>query len=136
MKVVPDTMLWVSYCTRCTGYRHRILERAFRERVRLFVSPYILEELTSVLTEDLSCSRRFAFLAARAVLRIAKLVNLPPDIPPYVPGDSQDDAIVQTALSAGADYLVTADNELLKLGRVESVAIIQTAQFERLLSMG
>lgn len=136
MKVVPDTMLWVSYCARPEGYRHRIIERAFRERVRLFVSSYILEELTSVLTEDLGCSRRFAFLARRAVLRIAKLVNLPPDIPPRVPSDSQDDAIVQTALSAGADYLVTADNQLLRLGKVESVAIIQTAQFEHLLSMG
>jgi putative PIN family toxin of toxin-antitoxin system len=115
------------------GYRHRLIRRACLNRVRLFVSPYILEELTKVLTEDLNRSRRFVYLACRAILRIAKLVNLPPSIRPRVPGDPQDDAIVQTALSAGADYLITADSELLRLGKVESVAIIPAAQFEQLL---
>jgi hypothetical protein len=37
VKAVPDTMLWVSYCTRRDGYRHRLIERARREGVRFFV---------------------------------------------------------------------------------------------------
>jgi len=133
VKAVPDTMIWVSYCTRRDGYRHRLIRRACQSRVRLYVSPYILEELTKVLTEDLNRSRRFVFLARRAILRVAKLVNLPPSIRPRVPGDPQDDAIVQTALSAGADYLITADSELLKLGKVEGVAVIPATEFEQLL---
>lgn len=133
MKAVPDTMLWVSYCTRGHGYRHRLIQRACRHRVRLFVSPYILDELTKVLTEDLARSRRFVYLARRAVLRIAKLVTLPPAIRPRVPGDPNDDPILQTAVSAKADYLITADNELLSVGKVEDVEIIAPTQFDRLL---
>jgi predicted nucleic acid-binding protein len=45
MKVVADTMFWVSYCTLKGGYPYRLLARARRLRVRLFVSEYILEEL-------------------------------------------------------------------------------------------
>lgn len=126
-------MLWVSYCTRKDGYRHRLIERAKREGVRLFVSSNILDELGDVLIRDLGRSRRFVFLARRSLLRIAKLVTLPPVVRPRVPGDPDDDPIVQTALSAKADYLITADKELLRVGKVERVKIIDALEFERLL---
>ncbi len=77
MKVVLDTMLWVSYCTRRHGSRHRLIDRALKARVRLFVSDYILDELGDVLREELYESARYAHLARRAVLRRAKRVALP-----------------------------------------------------------
>src|SRR5215831_2666302 len=130
MKAVPDTMMWVSYCTSSRGRRYRILERAFTARVRLFVSPYILDELVAVLTEDLGYSRRFAHLARKAVLRRAKLVRLPPSIRSYVAGDPDDDAIVQTAITSRADFIVTADNVLISLAKVQDVEIISLTEFE------
>ena len=130
MKVVVDTMIWVSYCTREGGYRHRLIERAHRQRVRLFVSEYILDELFETLVEDLGQTRRFASLACRAVKRLAMLVDLPPIRVRHVPGDPDDDPIVQTALSAKADYLVTADTEILKLGKVQDVEVLTAAEFE------
>jgi predicted nucleic acid-binding protein len=38
MKVVLDTMLWVFYCTRRGGSRHRLIDRALKAKLRLFVS--------------------------------------------------------------------------------------------------
>jgi hypothetical protein len=61
MKIVADTMVWVSYCTLKTGYRHRLIERARRLRVRFFVSDYILHELEETLVEDLGQTKRYAF---------------------------------------------------------------------------
>ena len=49
MKAVLDTMLWVSYCTRRTGPRHRLIDRALKARVRLFVSDYIIDELADLM---------------------------------------------------------------------------------------
>lgn len=112
------------------GYRYRLLDRAYRSRVRFFVSDYILDELADTLVEDLSRSRRFANLARRAVLRIAALVELPSSVGKHVPGDPNDDPIVQTALSAKADFLVTADTEILSVGKVQDVEILTAAQFE------
>jgi putative PIN family toxin of toxin-antitoxin system len=133
VKAVMDTMLWVSYGTRRLGSRHRLIDRALKARVRLFVSDYILGELRAVLVEDLHESRRFAHLAQRAVLRRAKRVALPKIIRRSVPGDPDDDAVVQTAISSRSDYLVTADAVLLKLGKVKNVEIISVKTFaERL----
>ena len=106
---------------------------ALKARVRLFVSNYILDELAKVLQEALGESARYVHLARRAVLRRAKCVSLPPSIRSFVPGDPKDDAVVQTALSAKSDYLVTADALLLKLGKVRDVEIIDVKTFaERL----
>ena len=133
MKVIADTMIWVSYCTRKDGYRHRVLESARQQRVRFFVSTYILDELSQTLVEDLELSTRFAALARRAVLRVAKLVRLPSMKRRYVPGDPDDDPIVQTALTAKADYLVTSDKEILALKKVFDVEVLSIAGFERRL---
>ncbi len=135
MKVVADTMVWVSYCTLKGGYRHRLIEHARRQRVRFYVSEYILAELMEVLVQDLGRTRRFASLARRAVLRIAKPVRLPQSIRRHVPGDPKDDPIVQTALSAKADYLVTADAELLRLDKVEDVATITPTRLGQSLGL-
>src|SRR5438128_12294735 len=129
MKAVLDTMLWVSYCTRRHGSRHRLIDRALKAKVRLFVSDYILGELAAVLVEDLKESARYAHLARRAVLRRAKLVPLPKSIRGLVPGDPDDDAVVQTAISSKSDYLVTADAVLLDLGKVQKVEIINMRTF-------
>jgi putative PIN family toxin of toxin-antitoxin system len=133
VKVVLDTMLWVSYCSLKDGYRHRLIERARRQRVRFFVSEYILDELEIVLMEDLELSQRFAALARRAVLRIAKVVELPAAARSFIAGDPNDDFIVQTALGGKADYLVTADKVILKVGKVEDVEILTPQQWEELL---
>ena len=133
MKAVLDTMLWVSYCTRRDGSRHRLIDRALKARVRLFVSDYILDELVAVLREDLDENSRYAHLARRAVLRRAKRAALPENLRSFVPGVPKDDAVVQTALSAKSDYLVTADILLLGLGKVQKVEIISVKTFAELL---
>lgn len=116
-----------------SGYRHALIERARRKRVRFYVSEFMLDELAETLVEDLKCTRRYAALACRAVQRIAKLVELPASIPSRVPGDPDDDPIVQTALSGKVHYLVTADKEILRLGKVRDVEIVTARQFEERL---
>ena len=54
MKVVPDTVMWVSYATHADGARSRAIERAIGHRVRLITSEYILTEVERVLALNLS----------------------------------------------------------------------------------
>jgi predicted nucleic acid-binding protein len=126
-------MIWLSYCTLRDGFRYRLIERARRKRVRFYVSEYILQELSDALVEDLSRTPRYAWLARRAVTRIARLVSLPTQMPRHVPGDPDDDPIVQTALVAKAHYLLTADRELLRVRKVHSVEIVTTYRFTQLI---
>ena len=129
MKAVLDSMLWVSYVTHRNGPRYRVIERASKAKVRLFVSDYILDEVTAALRRDMRESARFVRLARAAILRRAQRIVLPKRIGVYVPGDPKDDAVVQTAITSRSDYLVTADAVLLDLGKVRSVEIVTVKQF-------
>lgn len=45
----------------------------------------------------------------------------------------EDDLVLATAASARADYLVTGDRQLFRLGTFEGVAIVSPTEFARLL---
>ena len=53
-----------------------------------------------------------------------------------MPGDPNDDPIVQTALLSRAHYLLTADKELLRLRKVHNVEILNAKRFAELLDAG
>jgi predicted nucleic acid-binding protein len=61
------------------------------------------------------------------------LINLPKSVRSFVPGDPDDDAVVQTAISSKSDYLVTADTILLELGKVHNTQIITMDTFAQSL---
>ncbi|HWB54156.1 MAG TPA: hypothetical protein VG722_08185 [Tepidisphaeraceae bacterium] len=50
-----------------------------------------------------------------------------------MPQDKKDDPILQAALSAGADYLVTNDEDLLQLDPYEGMRIITMHDYRLLL---
>ena len=131
MKVVADTMIWVSYFSDQESFRHRLIEEAIRQRVRLFVSEYLADELREILVRDMEVTLRDAKLAFKKLLRVCKTVDLPDALPRHVPDDEKDNAIVETAVRAKADYLVTADREILKLKKIGNVTIITAAEFAR-----
>jgi uncharacterized protein len=43
--------------------------------------------------------------------------------------DPDDNRILECAVSAGADYIVTGDKDLLRLGRYDAIAILTVADF-------
>ena len=81
--------------------------------------------------EALDCSPRF--LSRKRVLRRATLVE-PGSSRRQVPGDPADSPILQAALSAGVDYLVTNDAHLLTLSPYEGLRIVSMAKYHRLLA--
>ncbi len=52
---------------------------------------------------------------------------------PAVARDPKDDKFLATAAVAGADYLVTEDDDLLVLGEYQGVKIVKAAAFLRIL---
>jgi hypothetical protein len=133
VKVVADTMLWVSYCTAKSGYRHRLIEAAHSKRVRFFTSDYILGELANTLTVDFEYSPRLVKSAVQMVRRLAKCVFLRTPRRGWVVHDPDDDPIVHTALLAKVDYLVTGDRALLAISQVEDVRIVSPGAFAELI---
>jgi uncharacterized protein len=133
MKAVPDSMLWVSYAANPEGMRRQVLDRAVLQRVRLYSSAYILNEVARVLVGDFEKTQRFASLAVRAILRLTHLVPVAESVRSFVSEDPNDDPIVATALRAKADYLVTQDKAILAIGQVRNLRIINLQEFALLL---
>lgn len=133
MKVVADTMIWVSYFSNERSFRHRLLHEAIRRRVRLFVSGYLSDELRNVLVRDLEFTPHDAKRACQKLLRVCQTIELSAVLPSHVPADEKDNAIAETAIRAKADYLVSADREILKLKKIGNVTIVTDLEFARQL---
>ena len=134
MKVVADSMIWYSYFVDPDSFRCRLLEEALSQGVRFFVSEYLIDEVIKAATTRLKECRRYGVRIRHRFRRQAQLVRLPQQIPRHVPGDPGDDPIVETAKRAHANYLVSADTEVLKLKRIGTIKIITAIEFARLLA--
>jgi len=124
--VVLSALLW-------RGTPYQLLE-AIRNRseTRLFTSPALLDELAGVLTRS-SPTKRLAVIGktARAVLadyvEAAEVVE-PEHVPRVVPNDANDDQVIAAAVTAGADWIVSGDADLLSMGSYQGIPIITAAQ--------
>lgn len=126
MRLVLDTnVLIAAFVAR--GHCHELLEHAARAH-ELFTSPYILEEFRSKLTGKLRVPSEAAEEAIELELSRMQLVD-PAPLPEPVCRDADDDPILATAVAAGADCLVTGDDDLVAVGEYQGIRIVRPAMF-------
>jgi len=111
----------------------RMLEATRKASWRILTSSYVLAEIERVMVERLGFSRRFALLTRRRVQRRAILVEPVRSSRHRVPGDPDDSPILQAALAARADYLITNDTALLELSGYEGLRILSMSDYYGLL---
>ena len=131
MKVFFDTNVYVAEAL-VGGAAEAMLSATANAAWRIFVSPYVLDEVERVLTEDLAFPRRLARLTCQRCRRRAMHVKEHPSRH-AVPDDPADSPILQAAVQAGVDYLVTNDKQLLKLDPYEGLRIISMTGYYQLL---
>jgi putative PIN family toxin of toxin-antitoxin system len=131
MKVFFDTNVYVAEALLGDA-AERMLEATRRASWRIFTSSYVLAEIERVV-ERLGLSRRLALLTRKRAKRQAILVEPAHSSRHRVPGDPDDSPVLQAALAAGADYLVTNDTALLSLSGYEGLRILSMSDYYRLL---
>ena len=110
----------------------QILNATIAARWRIYANLHVLTEVRRVLVERLGFSERSAISVCRRIVRRSRLVRDRPSRH-RVPTDPNDNLILQAALTAGADYLVTNDRHLLELHPYEGVQIVSIAQYHQIL---
>ena len=134
MRVVFDTNIIVSGLN-FLGNEYKALNLASQGRFELFLSPYILEELEGVL------DRKFNWHPADSLRTIDRLRNSyniiePQLLPEVIRGGHPDNRILECAIEADADYLVTGDKRhLLPLEGQYEIRIVTTSQFLSILDI-
>jgi len=131
MKVFFDTCVYAAEALLGAGVE-RMLEATEHAAWRISASTYLLDELERVLTEKLGFPSRLARLSRQRVAQRAFLLNPPPSRH-AVADDPADSPILQAALAAGADYLVTNDAHLLALHPYEGLRIVSLSDYYQLL---
>ena len=131
MKAVFDTnVLFAALVSQ--GLCAKLLRRARLREFQLVVCPPIREELRRILVTKLRCS---SAEAARDLLLIDESVAAvctPPGSVRGVCRDPDDDTILDCAAAAGADYLVTGDDDLRSLKEFQGMPIVSPREFELL----
>jgi len=134
--VVFDCNIYLQAAVRAHGPSFACLATAEAGVVRLFLSAGVLGEVSEVLKREktrrkfpvLTLSRVDLFL--RHIISIGSLVENVPAVFLY-PRDPKDEAYLNLAIAAGADYLVSRDKDLLDLVRPDSPegrSLLQIAQ--------
>jgi putative PIN family toxin of toxin-antitoxin system len=127
--VVLDTNVVVAALV-ANGLCRELLRRTIRLRI-LATSDALLQELGATVRDKFDITPSVAtFLDLfRASIRLAE----PKPLPARVCRDQTDDVVLATAVAAGADVIVTGDQDLLVLGSYENISIVSPRSFlERL----
>ena len=128
MRVVLDTNVIVSGLN-FPGNERLVLELAVRGRFELYLSTFILEEAAGVLTRKFDWDEERSSEALRALGNAATVIY-PRRLPEVVDGGHADNRILECAVEASADYLVTGDRRhLLPLETHEGVRILNAPRF-------
>ena len=132
MKVFFDTNVYVAEALVGQA-AERLIDATLRARWRLYTSDYVADELERVLIEALDCSKRFAVLSRKRLLRRATVAETGTSRH-SVPDDPHDSPILQAALAASVDFLVTNDSHLLTLTPYEGLRIVSMTEYFQLLA--
>jgi putative PIN family toxin of toxin-antitoxin system len=131
MKIFFDTNVYVAEALLGAAAEEMIAATQ-RASWRIYASTYLLDEFERVLNEELAFSERLASLSRQRIMRRATMSE-PGAARHTVPDDPADTPILQAALAAGADYLVTNDRHLLDLDPYEGLRIVSMTEYREML---
>ena len=137
LKIVLDSNVFVSALINPRGKPAQILNYVFENKIRLFTSPSIIEELERVLSYPKLVKRhglekqelkKFVsdLLSILSLVEGKKAIELIAENP-------ADNNYLSCVVDAKADFIVSGDIHLLNLREYEGIQIITPAQFLEML---
>lgn len=106
LRVTADANILVSALLYRRGKSNQLLRKAIDGEINLTVSQPIIDETLEVLERKFGASRDF-LTEARVVIGAAARIVQPAMRLNVVKEDQDDDKVLECAVSAGSDYIVT-----------------------------
>lgn len=134
-RVVFDSNVLVAAYNWPGGMADRAYWLVRRGAVELHTSPFILGEVDRILREKFGWADDRAERAVAQTCLISAGVHKPAEDVEVIEDDPTDNRILECALAAGAEFLVTGDKKhLLPLGSLRGVSIIGLRDFVVMLT--
>lgn len=126
-KVVFDTNIYISAII-FGGRPRKVLNLAISEEIILFTSPAILLEIALKFKNKFSWSNQDVSKAIKAINDIAEIVK-PKKHLKFIKKDPTDDKIIEAAVAAKAEFIITGDSHLLDIKKHKNINILTTKSF-------
>jgi putative PIN family toxin of toxin-antitoxin system len=130
VKVVFDTNVWISI------FMKKIIADEFskvKQDITIYVSRDILLETSKVLLyPKIAEILRKAYVSKKEVLRAIEInstITKPKLKLNVIEDDAEDNRILECAVAAGADIIVSGDRHLLQLGKFRKTRILTPREF-------
>ncbi|MCU1233824.1 MAG: hypothetical protein JWP63_1791 [Candidatus Solibacter sp.] len=127
MRVTLDTNVYISGF-EFRGQSWQLLHMAIDGEIEVAVSEPIVKETLRVLREKFHWDGYRIHDARQQILQLARLV-VPLQTLDVVRDDPDDNRIVECAVEAGSQYIVTKDKDLLRLKSYGGIQMIRPADF-------
>lgn len=132
LKVVYDTNVYVSAFISPGGNGEQAYLLGVRGKVEVYTSVSILTELAKKLREKFFWEDDKITLALKHISRMAKVLK--PKINIHILLDEPDNRVLECAVEARANLIVTGDGHLLSLKVYEGIGIVRLTDFLRTTS--
>ena len=132
-KVVFDTNILISALVFPGGNPDKVLRLARIGEIELLISPFILHEFERVLRE------KFNYRKGGVTQRLARIANISTLVEPservlIIEKDEPDNRILECAVGANAEFIVSGDKHLLELGEFADIRIVSATEFLSLMA--
>lgn len=129
MRVVFDTNIYISALLFPNSTTSNIFKIAREKNSKLFISEFILFEIKSKLIEKFEIPESYADLILFEIRKSSHTIK-PKVRMQIIKTDTKDNRILECALAAKADYLVTGDKKhILPLGKINECKIVSAKEF-------
>jgi uncharacterized protein len=137
-----DTNIWISAFMTLDGSPARILAAFLAERFVPVISQPFLNELENVIQRDrIRRLLKYSDTEIATILETLRITGVPgePTGTFHLCRDPKDDVLLETALTAGADYIVTRDDDMKRdldlIGYLHEagIEVVSVAQFLEVL---
>ncbi len=122
MRVVLDSNIFVSAFLR-GGLAEEILDLSVRKLIDVYLSQEIIEEIEKVLKNKFLVKDKDRMDFRHFLVSLSTIVKPQNKVEKAVE-DPEDNKILECALEAGADIIVTLDHHLLKLKKFKGIGIV------------
>ena len=127
MKIVIDTNVFIS-AVFFGGLPLKVLHSIISKRNDAYISPQIWDEYNDVIERlTKKYPSRLKHQLIDEVFKVFKVIS--PSTVISICRDPDDDKFLSCAIDAGCQYLVSGDDDLLSLGKVEDVTICTPSEF-------
>ncbi len=127
MPVVLDANVYVS-ALNFGGKPKRVLDKANAREFEIAISQPILDEVIRVL-RDKFLWEPDKILEAQALIGSISQHVTPTEVLDVAPSDPDDNRILECAVEARSETVVSGDGDLLRLGKYRNISIITVAAF-------